>query len=71
MTNQYKFLRVRADTIPNLKSRVDSINKDIQALGLRKQRMKVIDFVHILSQKPIYLSAAELVKLSKQKAIRI
>lgn len=71
MATQYKFIRVKAETIPNLKSRVDSINKDIQALGLKKQRMKVIDFVHLLSMKPVFLSADELVKLAKQKAVRV
>ena len=71
MTNQYKFIRVRADTLPNLKQRTEAINNDIRAMGMKKCRMKVIDFVHLLSLKPVYLSADELAKFAKKQAVKI
>lgn len=71
MGSQYKFIRIRADTLPNLKARTESINKDIQALGLKKHRLKVIDFVDLLSKKPVYLSAEELVKLAKHGGMKV
>lgn len=71
MANQYKFIRVRADTIPNLKQRTEAINKDIKSMGMKKCRMKVIDFVHLLSMKPVYLTAEELSKLAKKQAVKV
>lgn len=71
MTQKYKFIRVRADTLPNLKQRVQLINNDMNHLGLKKCKMSVLDFVHLLSQKPIYLTAGELAKLTRRRALKV
>lgn len=71
MANKYKVLRVRAETVPNIKLRVEAINKDLDALGVKKQRMHMIDFIDLLATKPVFLSSDELIKLSKTKVHRV
>ena len=71
MAQKYKFIRVRPEVIPNLKARTDSINRDLVAMGIKRGRVKMIDFIHILSSKPVFLSAEDLIKFAKKKSIQI
>jgi len=71
MPKQYTFMRVRPETNLQLNNKKTKMNKMLKDMGIKKKTIKMIDIMDMLSRKPIYLDAKELVELAKSAKKRI
>jgi len=66
MTKQYKFMRVKPETVKNFKIKTEKMNKELAKIGV-KGKVHQIDIANYMSKKPFILDTKELVGLAKGK----